>query len=101
MDSDGNIYGTTAESICSIEEGPCTCPVVFKLTPTGQYSILHQFRQNYTFTPFTTGYSGNLAVGADGWLYGTVPIANNPNVSGYLYAVQYKAMPSATKPAGK
>jgi uncharacterized repeat protein (TIGR03803 family) len=65
--SDGNFYGTTYEGG---DNGTDNGGVVFKITPEGVYSIIHDF---VTVAPNYDGqlpYSG-LILGTDGDLYGT------------------------------
>jgi uncharacterized repeat protein (TIGR03803 family) len=50
--TDGNFYGVTPE-------------VIFRLTPSGQFTILHRFDDSEGFPP------GHLVQGTDGNLYGT------------------------------
>jgi uncharacterized repeat protein (TIGR03803 family) len=60
---DGNFYGTTA-----FGGGPCDCGTIYRITPSGTFTVLH------TFTGGSTdgGYPhAPLALGVDGNLYGT------------------------------
>ena len=57
---DGNIYGTTATG------GTNNVGIVFKITPTGGFSVLHNFDTTHGSTPV-----GGLVLGSDGNFYGT------------------------------
>jgi uncharacterized repeat protein (TIGR03803 family) len=68
MDAQGNLYGTAflnGGSACGYEYG---CGTVFKLSPSGQFTVLYAFGQHAN-----DGYSpnGNLIMDAEGNLYGT------------------------------
>ncbi len=69
--SDGSLYGTTYEGgshgpLC----GSAGCGTVFKLSPNGTLSVLHNF---CSFSQCTDGYypHGSLIKGSDGNFYGT------------------------------
>jgi uncharacterized repeat protein (TIGR01451 family) len=76
--SDGNFYGTTSSGG---DDGngcvPFCAGTVFKLSPQGQFTVLH------TFVGFTNGTDpeDGLIEGPDGYLYGTTPIGG-PGSSG-------------------
>ena len=57
---DGAYYGTTAGG------GANGLGVVYRITPAGRYSVLHDFDGSDGFAPL-----GGLTVGYDGFLYGT------------------------------
>jgi len=72
--SDGNFYGTTA--IGGDDGTGCIngCGgTVFKLTPQGQYTVLHTFAWGSAAAPWANGHQpqGGLVEGPDGYLYGT------------------------------
>jgi uncharacterized repeat protein (TIGR03803 family) len=68
--SDGNLYGTT--------DGPGGGGI-FKLTESGQITVLHTFKSNPKTGFYDQGYSpAGLAEGTDGFLYG-VNSAGGPN----------------------
>jgi uncharacterized repeat protein (TIGR03803 family) len=68
--SDGNLYGTT--------DAPGGGGI-FKLTESGQITVLHTFKTNPKTGFYDQGYSpAGLAEGADGFLYG-VNSAGGPN----------------------
>ncbi len=68
LDASGNIYGTTANGGGSFDQCPDTgCGVVFQITPSGSYKVLHAFKD---------GSEGALPTGGvvrddTGNLYGT------------------------------
>jgi uncharacterized repeat protein (TIGR03803 family) len=68
-DAAGNFYGTASEG--GYFRGQCAplyvgCGVVFKVTPSGRYEVIHEFRETDGSTP----YAG-VIIGGDGNLYGT------------------------------
>jgi uncharacterized repeat protein (TIGR03803 family) len=69
---DGSLYGTTsaggnANAVCN---GTLGCGVIFKLTSTGHYSVLHTFQGAFANPPEGGGPVGRLLL-ANGRLYGT------------------------------
>ena len=70
---DGNFYGTTsgggnAGGVCN---GTLGCGVIFKITPTGTFTVLHTFNGAFA-TPAEGGVpTGRLILGNDGNFYGT------------------------------
>ena len=65
MDAQGNIYGDTMEG-----GDPLACPfygcgIIFKLTPSGQYTILHTFHNT------EGGVPNEMMLDANGLLWGT------------------------------
>src|SRR5438128_2124637 len=58
QDSEGNLYGTA-------NGYPVDYGVLFKLTPSGQYTVLHQFNLADGAHP-----SGSLTLDGNGFLYG-------------------------------
>lgn len=60
VDGDGTIYGTTAAG------GKHNSGVVFKISKSGDFTVLHDFVGN-----FTSGPQGELLFGKDGAIYGT------------------------------
>ena len=69
---DGNLYGTTSEG------GPTTVPLtggrglgtVFRITPAGQFTLLHEFAYNEGSVPEGAYPFGAMALGTDGNFYG-------------------------------
>ena len=80
-DEEGNLYGTAQgggdfSGTCSGSGG---CGVVFKLDPTGNYTVL------YTFTgPDGKGPTGDLVRDSDGNLYGTT-FGGGPSGTGVVF----------------
>ena len=88
--SDGNFYGTT--SIGGDDGAGCggACVgTVFKLTPAGQFTLLHTFVFGTAAQPYANGRTpkGGLVEGPDGWLYGTT---NQGGVPFSSYGVIYR-----------
>ncbi|MEO0802914.1 MAG: choice-of-anchor tandem repeat GloVer-containing protein [Cyanobacteria bacterium J06642_2] len=74
---DGNFYGTTREG------GFSNGGTVFRITPEGELTTLHSFRD------IADGSSpiGGLIQASDSWLYGTVKF-NGPRGSGVVYRIR-------------
>ncbi len=77
--SDGNFYGTSTSSINRNVDA-----VLFKITPTGEATTLHDFKSGGRLTP-----QGLLTESSDGYLYG-VYAYTNPSTSRTHRAVVYK-----------
>jgi uncharacterized repeat protein (TIGR03803 family) len=77
---DGNFYGTTPYSDDGTNSG-----VVYKVTPTGAYTILHRFL--YT----AAGYNPQapLILGSDGNFYGTTTLGGKTVSSTCVYGAYY------------
>lgn len=73
MAGDGNLYGTTYEG------GLYKSGTIFRVTPTGGYTTVHNFSG-----PDGTKPSAGLAVGADGALYGAT-MGGGANSGGTLF----------------
>src|SRR5436190_6412404 len=72
--SDGNFYGTTIHGGDDGHGCVQGCDgTVFKLTPQGQFTLLHTFVGGGTSPSYREGKNpwGGLVEGADGYLYGT------------------------------
>jgi uncharacterized repeat protein (TIGR03803 family) len=77
--TDGNFYGTTEDGGDLTCNAPYGCGTVFRLTPSGTLTTLHEFEQVdglYIDSPLIEGIDGNLygvasSGGANGY-YGTV-----------------------------
>jgi uncharacterized repeat protein (TIGR03803 family) len=61
---DGTLYGTAAQA------GGNGCGTVFKISPSGAYTLLQSFSGTSGAAPGAEP-CGDLAFGPDGWLYGT------------------------------
>jgi uncharacterized repeat protein (TIGR03803 family) len=70
--ADGNFYGTTTAGgktvppTCVVASSSSTCGTVFKITPAGQVTFIHQFDKTNGAGPI-----GPLVQGSDGNFYGT------------------------------
>jgi uncharacterized repeat protein (TIGR03803 family) len=85
--SDGNFYGATETSYANhsntVHLGGGT---IFKITPTGQLTILYTFQQNTKTGYYDKGEIPNsLAEGSDGFLYGTAGGGPNAASAGVLF----------------
>jgi uncharacterized repeat protein (TIGR03803 family) len=67
--SDGNFYGSTSYGGSNVQ-----CGTLFKMTPSGNLTTIHDFNYVDGCRPF-----GVLTEGSDGWLYGTTRGADYPN----------------------
>ena len=67
--NDGNFYGTTTQ------EGTCgACGTIYKITPSGTFTLLHQFDNTHGYAPY-----GPLTLGRDGNFYGTSTYGTSAN----------------------
>ena len=76
---DGNFYGTTnaggnAGASCN---GTLGCGVIFKITPAGQYTVLHTFNGALANPPEGGGPTGRLILAKNGKFYGTTYSGGN------------------------
>jgi uncharacterized repeat protein (TIGR03803 family) len=87
--SDGNFYGTTETSYASHSNTVhITGGTIFKITPSGQFTLLHTFQPNPKTGYFDQGESANsLAEGSDGFLYGTAGGGPNAYSAGVLFKI--------------
>ncbi len=80
--TDGNFYGTTLLG----DTGPCNggCGVIFKMTPAGQLTVLHNFTNIDGNHPY-----GPIIQASDGNFYGTTRFGGSSG-----YGVVYKITPA-------
>ncbi len=80
--TDGNFYGTTLLG----DTGPCNggCGVIFKMTPAGQFTVLHNFTNIDGNHPY-----GPIIQASDGNFYGTTRSGGSSG-----YGVVYKITPA-------
>jgi uncharacterized repeat protein (TIGR03803 family) len=78
QDANGNLYGTT------LFGGAANDGTVYKISTTGQYTILHSFCTEPTCLDGRVPYAG-LVMGADGNLYGATSQDGGPNSGGTLF----------------
>lgn len=78
--TDGNFYGTTFFGGTNCISG-VSCGVVFKITPTGTLTVLHNFcaRTSGSFCTDGEGPVGPLVEGVDGNFYGTTEAGGTNN----------------------
>jgi uncharacterized repeat protein (TIGR03803 family) len=67
--TDGNLYGTTKTG--GIGDCPGNCGTIFKMTPGGQLTTLHEFCEKGGYCPDGDYPVAALLVGKDGNFYGT------------------------------
>ncbi len=70
---DGNFYGTASaggnpNAVCN---GNLGCGTIFKITPSGQFTLLHQFNGTLANPPEGGGPGGRLILATNGQFYGT------------------------------
>jgi uncharacterized repeat protein (TIGR03803 family) len=75
--SDGSLYGTTNAGGDTTCEPPNGCGTIFKITPTGVLTTLHDLESTQGVNP-TSG----LTIGSDGTLYGTTSNYGDANGGG-------------------
>jgi uncharacterized repeat protein (TIGR03803 family) len=80
---DGNFYGTTSGGGASGANG-----VVFKITPTGTYTLIHSFIFSSQYLDAQIPYAG-LTLGTDGNFYGTTAYGGTEN-----YGAIFKITPA-------
>jgi uncharacterized repeat protein (TIGR03803 family) len=87
FDPAGNLYGTTSfggNGSCFIHKGPSGCGVVYKLSPSNQFTLLHTFE--VTGSNDEEGYypSSGVILDSAGNLYGTTS-EGGPAYGGLVY----------------
>lgn len=74
--NDGNFYGTTTQA------GTCgACGTIYKITPSGTFTLLHQFDITHGYGPYAP-----LVLGTDGNFYGTTVFGTSAN-SGVVFRI--------------
>lgn len=78
--SDGNLYGVAQYSTGTTGVGGGG--TIFKLTPSGQITVLYTFPLNTTTGFYTNGYDpAAIAEGSDGMLYGVASVGGTTSAS--------------------
>jgi uncharacterized repeat protein (TIGR03803 family) len=80
--TDGNFYGTTVAGGNNQCNGGNGCGTIYKLTPSGQITTLHQFNNTDGYTPIAP-----LVQGTDGNFYGTTTFGGNAGDNGVIFKV--------------
>ena len=79
--TDGNFYGTTlyggSNSSCMYTGNAYSCGTLFKITPSGTLTTLHDFNSIDGFLGNTDGSGQGLVQGTDGNFYGTSPLGGS------------------------
>jgi uncharacterized repeat protein (TIGR03803 family) len=96
--TDGNFYGVNIGGGASSANCPSGCGTIFKVTPTGTFTVLYNFDQATGQSPFTTPFQHT-----NGLIYGTTQTGGTGNVSltcssgncGVLYSLNIGAAPFA------
>jgi uncharacterized repeat protein (TIGR03803 family) len=95
--SDGSFYGTTTfggsndPDACSFQ-GHTGCGIVFKITPDGTMTTLHNFCSQANCGDGANPY-GVLVQGSDGNFYGTTNLGGVPNGGGFGSGTVFKITP--------
>jgi len=78
--SDGNFYGTTYAGGSTVydDNAGSGYGTVFKMTPTGTFTVLHSFRDGSVTNDGAGPYAG-LTIGTDGNFYGTTTYGGSAN----------------------
>lgn len=80
--SDGNFYGTAPFSGSDTQTSFGT---VFKITPSGQLTVIYTFRPNQNHEYANGAAPSSLVEGNDGFLYGTTIYGGNTNGAGVVF----------------
>ncbi len=85
---DGNFYGTTTEGGANVNQFcPSGCGTIFKITPEGELTTLHNFCAKKGCTDGANP-AGALIEGSDGAFYGTVQTGGNASsLGGFDYRI--------------
>jgi len=86
---DGDLYGTTFYGRGSCTEDDYGCGTIFKITPTGTLTTLHQFNGSDGYSPMAA-----LIQGTDGNFYGTTSDGGAEGI--YSYGTVFEVTPGGT-----
>ncbi len=86
LGTDGNFYGTTLGGGTGTVYCGEGCGTIFKLSPKGVFTVLHNFCVEYPCDDGSQPDSG-LVEGTDGNFYGVTPYYGGENLQGTVYKV--------------
>ena len=82
--SDGNFYGTTTDGGMNSSISPYgTSGLIYRITPTGEFTNLYQFSGPDGANP----WAGPLVQGRDGFLYGTTSDGGSGELPGSIFQI--------------
>ena len=82
--SDGNFYGTTTDGGMNSSISPYgTSGLIYRITPTGEFTNLYQFSGPDGANP----WAGPLVQGRDGFLYGTTSDGGSGDFPGSIFQI--------------